>query len=89
MHERDRDDSIANMTCQQHVEEISSTSGEMKLEGFISLDGAHSKVRVRGLHLRSDFVLTMNADIQHHQLLCGSSIPSVGIRTNFVICYRH
>ena len=28
----------------QHVDEIKETSGDIKLEGFISLDGAHSKV---------------------------------------------
>jgi len=32
------------MIHSQHVDKIDSTSGEMKLEGFLSLGGAHSKV---------------------------------------------
>ena len=43
-----------NTILLQHVDEINETSGNMTLEGFISLDGAHSKVEycilVRGKH---------------------------------------
>lgn len=34
--------------CLQHVEDIDLVSGEMKLEGFISLSGALSKVKLPG-----------------------------------------
>ena len=33
----------------KHVEELHEISGDMKLDGFLSLDGANSKVKVASL----------------------------------------
>ncbi|KAJ6572598.1 hypothetical protein B0H10DRAFT_2237504 [Mycena sp. CBHHK59/15] len=40
-----RDDKDMLLRIPKHVDEINLTSGELQLDGFISLDGAHSKVR--------------------------------------------
>jgi hypothetical protein len=45
----------------QHVEEINTTSGDLKLEGFMSLVGARSKVRTP--------VCTTPVDSRHNRLI--------------------
>jgi hypothetical protein len=49
--------------CPKHVEEINLSSGQLKLEGFLSLNGAHSRVIGFLMPAMTDNNFTLNLGI--------------------------